>query len=548
MNSTTAQAVQQSAHDRLRARCECLRIPVWRFVAGGAIASRPQQSGPAGAFLRCHYITNLVTQAALEWVNGQDHEPREVFPGCTLLPLPEISRRRVSAVNVTMLLSESALQTEEFAAGCQSACLDQAATRRALTDIAVFTGQSAARVCELLTWTNDDLRRLDDHERTLASFGNQLSESYEEITLLYRLGQSMNELVHPERFVQIACRELHSSLQFAWVAACFAEDRKKAGAVAGRLFLLGETPCDEASFESAMTRLLSQAGNERRIIAGPDRGVLAAGGSQIVCFPVLRDGAPIGVVVVGNKRGTDDQVNNAELKLIEAAAGHMGVLLDNACLYEAQQAMFMGTLEALTAAIDAKDPYTCGHSERVAYLAGAIAAAFGLDKHTTERVRIAGLVHDIGKIGVPESVLRKPGRLTDDEFRLIKLHPQIGYQILKDIPLLDDVLPGVLYHHERYDGRGYPFAVAGPDIPLVARIIGLADAFDAMSSTRTYRPAMNRDAVLGEIRRGAGVQFDADLVEVFLRLDLARYDEMVERRGQCESSRIGDLLPKERAA
>jgi HD-GYP domain-containing protein (c-di-GMP phosphodiesterase class II) len=121
-------------------------------------------------------------------------------------------------------------------------------------------------------------------------------------------------------------------------------------------------------------------------------------------------------------------------------------------------------------------------------------------------MHIAGLVHDVGKIGVPEAVLLKPGRLTEEEFNWIRKHPGIGYRILKDIPQLKDILPGVLYHHERWDGGGYPQGLSGRQIPLVARLIALADAFDAMSSNRPYRPDLSREHVLDEILKCSGTQ------------------------------------------
>ena len=135
-----------------------------------------------------------------------------------------------------------------------------------------------------------------------------------------------------------------------------------------------------------------------------------------------------------------------------------------------------------------------------------------MDAETVSRMQIAGIVHDVGKIGVPEAVLTKPGRLTPEEFDWIRKHPEIGYRILKDIPQLHDILPGVLYHHERWDGRGYPE--------------GLADAFDAMSSTRTYRPILSRKAVVREIIECAGTQFDPRLAPVFVKLDFAEYDRL----------------------
>src|SRR5262249_35154893 len=130
----------------------------------------------------------------------------------------------------------------------------------------------------------------------------------------------------------------------------------------------------------------------------------------------------------------------------------------------------------------------------------------------------------------------KPGKLTEEEFGLIKLHPEIGHHILKDIPMLGDVLPGVLHHHERWDGRGYPHRIGGQNIPLVARIIALADTFDAMSSTRSYRPAMPRATVLAGIAPAAGSQLDPDLVARFRQVDLAEYDSMVERHARLHSA------------
>jgi HD-GYP domain-containing protein (c-di-GMP phosphodiesterase class II) len=198
-------------------------------------------------------------------------------------------------------------------------------------------------------------------------------------------------------------------------------------------------------------------------------------------------------------------------------------------LYEDMHAMFLGMLHALTSAIDAKDSYTHGHTERVAKLSHMLAEAAGLDRETVERVYISGLVHDVGKIGVPESVLCKPGKLTDDEFGLIKMHPEIGARILQDIRQMQDLLPGVMHHHERWDGNGYPHGLAEKDIPLFGRLIGLADAFDAMISTRTYRSAMDLDTVLGEIRRCAGTQFDPELAEVFLQLDFQPFFHLLKK-------------------
>jgi HD-GYP domain-containing protein (c-di-GMP phosphodiesterase class II) len=144
----------------------------------------------------------------------------------------------------------------------------------------------------------------------------------------------------------------------------------------------------------------------------------------------------------------------------------------------------------------------------------------------------------VGKIGVPEAVLCKAGRLTDAEFALVKLHPEIGHRILRDIPMLEDLLPGVLHHHERFDGGGYPHGLAGDRIPLFARVLALADTFDAMSSNRSYRSAMARPMVIAEIARHAGSQFDPALAATFAALDLSDYDAMVGRHAQEQQGRF----------
>ena len=158
-----------------------------------------------------------------------------------------------------------------------------------------------------------------------------------------------------------------------------------------------------------------------------------------------------------------------------------------------------------------------------------------MDKAYVEQVRIAGLVHDVGKIGVPEAVLGKEGKLTVEEFEAIKLHPQIGYDILKDIAPLEDVLPGVLYHHERWDGNGYPHGLSGENIPRIGRLLTVVDSFDAMSSDRRYRSAMPRAHVLKEIEDCAGKQFDPAFAEIFLTMDLSSYDALVAQHRAQDS-------------
>jgi len=174
---------------------------------------------------------------------------------------------------------------------------------------------------------------------------------------------------------------------------------------------------------------------------------------------------------------------------------------------------------AFTNCIDGKDAYTNGHSYRVALYTTMLANKLGVtDQATLDKYYNIGLLHDIGKISIPDAILTKPGKLTPDEFETIRSHAQEGYKILKDVKIQEDIAAGAHYHHERYDGTGYPDGLIGKDIPLVARIIAVADAFDAMSSTRSYRKKLPLDYIAQEIETYSGTQFDPEVANAFLSL------------------------------
>jgi len=181
------------------------------------------------------------------------------------------------------------------------------------------------------------------------------------------------------------------------------------------------------------------------------------------------------------------------------------------------QELFISSIRALAAAIDAKDPYTRGHSERVARYASAIAKELGIPAEEARKVRLSALLHDVGKIGVDDRIIRKPTALTDDEFELMKAHPVKGAAIMETIPQLADIIPGMKYHHEKWEGGGYPDGLKGEQIPLQARIVAVADAFDAMTTTRPYQKAMEVSYVLERLREMSSKRFDGAVVEALAR-------------------------------
>lgn len=176
------------------------------------------------------------------------------------------------------------------------------------------------------------------------------------------------------------------------------------------------------------------------------------------------------------------------------------------------------SIETFTGFIDAKDPYTNGHSKRVAIYTKMIAREMGYEGEELDRIYYIALLHDCGKIGVPDDILTKPGKLTDEEFAVLKSHPQRGSEILRSFKSLPDVDKGAHYHHERYDGHGYPEGLAGEDIPLVARMICVADSFDAMATNRVYRKKLPMETIISEIETNKGRQFDPRIADIMLRL------------------------------
>ena len=210
--------------------------------------------------------------------------------------------------------------------------------------------------------------------------------------------------------------------------------------------------------------------------------------------------------------------STAEVKLVCAAARQMALALAGARLRESLSNLFLSTVRALAAAVDAKDPYTRGHSQRVAALALAVGRELDLDGDELERLQLSALLHDVGKIAVSTEVLMKPGALDGHEWNMIKSHPTQGAEILVCVPQLAPIVQVVRYHHEHLDGSGYPEGLKGDDIPLLARIVGACDAYDAMTSARPYRGPMVPEAAMAELKAAAGTVFDPQVVEALAKV------------------------------
>ena len=261
-------------------------------------------------------------------------------------------------------------------------------------------------------------------------------------------------------------------------------------------------------FRSEQTLLEQSTRGLRFFQAPPDIPL-----SSLVAVP-LRIGARFMGFIALVSFTKSRRFEEGQRKLLSIIASRAAAAIENARLYQDLQDTFQQTIQGLAKAIDKMDRYTSGHSDRVALYAVYLAKQLGLSPETIEVVRQSALMHDIGKIGCVLN-LNKPGKLTNDEYEVFKKHPIFGRDILDPIKFLHPLIPGVHLHHERWDGRGYPLKLKGNDIPLIARIISIADTYDAMTSDRSYRRALPHEVALAEIERCAATQFDPDLAASF---------------------------------
>jgi HD domain len=327
----------------------------------------------------------------------------------------------------------------------------------------------------------------------------------------------------PERFQDLALNALRSALSVAavaWVPTHPGEPTVVLGEVKG--------------MSSRDFRALVPANGPEGVFlsnepADPDPDPSPARRVVAVAADAL---SPVGWIVAVNPI-KDHPFATPDVEMIQPVASLIGTQRTNGRLYGELKELLFGVIRALTAAIDAKDPYTSGHSERVARIAVRIAEQLGLSANQRGDLYLMGLLHDVGKIGIDDVVLKKIEPLTAEEYRSIQLHVEIGVHILEDLKKLHHLLPGVAHHHEHYDGTGYPGGLSGESIPLPARILAVADGFDAMSSTRPYRRRLTPMAIDEILRDGAGTQWDPRVIEALFgcRGDV----ESIRQKGLGES-------------
>lgn len=394
---------------------------------------------------------------------------------------------------------------------------------------------------EILSIFVEDFNQVSKSDEQVELISGELSQTYEELMLLHKLSTHMNVSERDGNFLQMACDSLRDLVNIEGIAILVertVENDEQLTLAAGA----GIIDVDDQMIMTLYERINHELRAGKEVLLDSEVDIpfkydWPENIRSIIAVPLLgktkqerhlsgycHNGLSIiGIMVAVNITDKPD-FDTLEAKLFNSVANACSVFVDNGKLFADMKELFIGSLMSLTSSIDAKDEYTRGHSERVAFISRWIAERlkgdFELEEAEIHQVYLAGLLHDIGKLGVSESVLCKQGKLTEEEYKKIQKHPQMGADILGGIKQMKEVVKGVLCHHERMDGRGYPNALIKEEIPLVGRILGVADSFDAMTSRRTYRDAMTIERATEEIEKGMGMQFDEYVARVFLDSDI----------------------------
>jgi HD-GYP domain-containing protein (c-di-GMP phosphodiesterase class II) len=441
--------------------------------------------------------------------------------GLTVIGLPVRTRKEVMGVLFACGLSGDFDDQENRTRLASMYDFDEALLSHLAIDIPRHTPEAMRSYAQILEQQMCSLESSVRHQKDISDLSHQLARSYEELSLLFRVSADLNVAAQPvSHFERIAGELLESTVakSFAVVLEPHSGLSQSSIVTAGPLRVPNEEIRQLYEQAKLHSRNLDSCLLINNAVNDPQYAWAQNWLNRFIFFELSsKKDSYGGILAINHSEG--QEFGTEEIQLINAVAQRGSGFLENVRLYNDLEQLFMGMLHALVSSIDAKDPYTSGHSQRVACYSRYIAQQIGLPEDQCQRIYLSGLLHDIGKIGIAESVLCKTGRLTAVEFEEMKRHPEIGARILEGMRQVEDLVPGVLYHHERMDGKGYPEGLVGEEIPFFGRLVGIADSLDAMTTNRTYRRALPVQLAMSEIRRCAGTQFDAHLADVLLRQD-----------------------------
>jgi len=340
---------------------------------------------------------------------------------------------------------------------------------------------------------------------------------------LYQISEAMGSTIHLDSLLKLVLDLVISEFQ-----ACLATIElldTTSGELKLRAFygdwkdiaevplLVGKHSANAGVIESGRPQIVS----DLKLEGGCGRGLGNSNEATGVCMPLYVKSKVVGTLNIV-RCGTLRPFTTGDLYSLSIIASKAASAIESSMLYDELEKAYVSTITALANAVEARDHYTRGHTERVTKLAEKIAEALGWSDDELKWLKIGATLHDIGKIGVPDSILNKPGPLTSDEVEVMRRHPELGCKMLADVPFLEPILPYVLHHHERWDGTGYPEGLAGTEIPIQGRLLAIADTVDAILSNRPYRPANVPEKAIEELNLYRGIQFDPELADVFITL------------------------------
>ncbi len=414
------------------------------------------------------------------------------------LALPLVASRGNETVAVATFLTRPVAKDEDVSRAAKTLGMAPGKLRQWAQSQTPWTAESLKRISDLALGHARARDLLKSLEAETTSLSLNLASTYEEISLLYRLTQNLKISKSDEELGLVALEWMQEVVPAAGLAIKLspATGNDKGIVCEGRGQMVwltrGDCPIDAAEFSALMKHVVA-ATPQRPIVMNapvtsqPDWPCPKV--RQLIAV-ALAEGENVFGWLAAMNHAENGEFGTVEATLLSSVAAILGIHGGNIELYRQQSELLAGIVRALTSAIDAKDPYTRGHSDRVARIAVLLAQKLGCDAKMINTLYLAGLLHDIGKIGVNDSVLHKAGNLSAAEYEHIKQHVEIGHHILHDLAKLEEVLPVVLHHHESWDGGGYPLGLGSKRIPLAARIVAVADAYDAMSSDRPYRRGM----------------------------------------------------------
>ncbi|MFO7904462.1 MAG: HD-GYP domain-containing protein [Planctomycetota bacterium] len=380
--------------------------------------------------------------------------------------------------------------------------------------------------CGLADELQETLDELDEH-------AFEITQAYEELAFVRELTDRLHlsEVSQsPRRFPEDILPALPERLQAESVAMFGVETDEQTGQSprSGELIVVaGQRPRETNDWRSLIDQYREQAEHGPVVVNPSAAGSHLINSPDVSEFILVQMGTAdelVGWLLAVNRIqerlfGTENahltrlEFGSIEARLLNSTASVLATHAKNLSLFREKEETFLRAVRSLVSAVDAKDPYTCGHSERVGLLGKTLGRQLGLDSVERQRLYLAGLLHDVGKIAIRGETLRKPGRLTDEEFSEIKRHPECGWAIVHELDALQHVVGAVIHHHERFDGKGYPDGLPGEAIPLSARILAVADTYDALTSDRPYRQGMPQEKAEAILQSGSGSQWDPRVIE-----------------------------------